>query len=343
MNLEDLVTRAAVTARRTVLKTVAALPAMSIAAALPGAAAQPAPARADDRPLGRGEAIGVKPIHSAEDYWAIRQTLARHARLFDDGKLAEAHALAPLPGGPENIILHADGAPLTQTLVTNPLVTPEGPGQAWVESYFAVFQATPTLPLQPVLAGYHHDRFLRQNGVWRIAVRRTEVRLRGDLSQHLKDPAGASSLPMSDRLLGEFEKGPTPEPLAASPLKPIDLFAIESVLADHTYFIDYGKPDEAARFLRPGREASNVIIYPDGTPRTSTLVTNFVITPAVTDKAAVESSYGIFQATPSLPLQAIMMGVYRDTFVRSGVSWRIAERRDMVRLTGDVSQHLKNP
>ena len=54
-------------------------------------------------------------------------------------------------------------------------------------NYVTVFQATPTLPLQPVAAGCYVDSFEQVDGEWRFADRLITGFLVGDVSQH-KDP-----------------------------------------------------------------------------------------------------------------------------------------------------------
>jgi hypothetical protein len=41
------------------------------------------------------------------------------------------------------------------------------------------------LPLQPILAGRYHDRFVRTEGVWRFSERRYLIDLVGDVSHHM--------------------------------------------------------------------------------------------------------------------------------------------------------------
>jgi hypothetical protein len=51
-----------------------------------------------------------------------------------------------------------------------------------------VVQATPSFPLQPVIAGTYEDKFEKVSGLWRFAERREEFKnfeLVGDLSSHL--------------------------------------------------------------------------------------------------------------------------------------------------------------
>ena len=54
------------------------------------------------------------------------------------------------------------------------------------QSYYCVVQATPALPLQPIIAGRYHDTFQVIDGQWWFATRTLFVDLMGDLSQHLK-------------------------------------------------------------------------------------------------------------------------------------------------------------
>jgi 3-phenylpropionate/cinnamic acid dioxygenase small subunit len=118
------------------------------------------------------------------------------ARLFADGTFARAGG-PPRRGAAEvlaalgTVRLH-DGRPQTQHVVTNLVVeVDEGAGTASARSRFTVFQATATLPLQPILAGRYHDRFERGPGGWRFRERVVHVDLVGELGEHLRDPGRA--------------------------------------------------------------------------------------------------------------------------------------------------------
>jgi 3-phenylpropionate/cinnamic acid dioxygenase small subunit len=82
-------------------------------------------------------------------------------------------------------ILLYDGIPRTKHVTTN-LIVDVGGDAATARSYFTVFQATPDLPLQPIVAGRYHDRFERAAGGWRFTDRLVLVDLAGDLSRHLR-------------------------------------------------------------------------------------------------------------------------------------------------------------
>jgi len=84
-----------------------------------------------------------------------------------------------------------------------------------------------------------------------------------------------------------------------------------------------------------------VILY-EGSPRTRHVITNLSIeVEEGADRAAGRAYYTVFQATPTLPLQAILVGRYEDRFVRTRGTWRFAERLVHVDLVGDLSQHVR--
>ena len=85
------------------------------------------------------------------------------------------------------VILHDDGTPRTKHVTTNLVIdVDEAAGRADARSYFTVFQATAKIPLQAIVAGRYHDRFVRTDGRWRFADRLVFMDLTGDLSDHLR-------------------------------------------------------------------------------------------------------------------------------------------------------------
>jgi 3-phenylpropionate/cinnamic acid dioxygenase small subunit len=87
----------------------------------------------------------------------------------------------------QKVILYSDGTPRTKHVTSNLIIEVEASvTSATARSYFTVLQATDTLPLQPIVAGRYHDRFVRESDVWRFADRLIFVDLIGDLSQHLR-------------------------------------------------------------------------------------------------------------------------------------------------------------
>lgn len=85
-------------------------------------------------------------------------------------------------------IRYPDGTPRTKHVITNPLVeVDEAAGTASCRSYYTVFQQVEDGPLQPVVCGRYHDRFVRAGGRWRFAERDyTLMDLVGDTSAHLR-------------------------------------------------------------------------------------------------------------------------------------------------------------
>jgi hypothetical protein len=93
-----------------------------------------------------------------------------------------------------------DGTPKTRHMISNPIIDVDSAAStATSRSRFTVYQATESLPLQPIIAGDYHDRFARVDGRWTFGERVMLPALYGDLSQHL--------------LLAEHRRpGPTGEP-----------------------------------------------------------------------------------------------------------------------------------
>ena len=136
----------------------------------------------------------------------IKNLIYRYAELIDDGDLA---AVAQLLGrarflGPDGTEqgsgadaiealyrsftrLYPDGTPLSHHVTTNVLVeVDEDAGIASARSYFTVLQATPDLPLQPIMAGRYIDSFARDAQGWYFSSRQMKPRLAGNLSAHLE-------------------------------------------------------------------------------------------------------------------------------------------------------------
>jgi 3-phenylpropionate/cinnamic acid dioxygenase small subunit len=98
---------------------------------------------------------------------------------------------------------------------------------------------------------------------------------------------------------------------------------------------------EGATSIRKLYEHTNHV-HDDGTLRTRHLTTNvFVDIDEAADFASARSAFVVFQATPTLPLQAIVAGRYHDTFARTGGQWRFDRRHILLEQVGDVREHLK--
>jgi hypothetical protein len=108
-------------------------------------------------------------------------------------------------------------------------------------------------------------------------------------------------------------------------------------LLEHAEWTVEGKPPG-------GSGISNIILYPDGTPRTKHTVSNTTLeVNSVQGTATAHSYVTIFQQTSELPLQPIYAGDYFDEFERVRGLWRFAKRDIRASLIGDMSAHLKNP
>lgn len=80
----------------------------------------------------------------------------------------------------------------------------------------------------------------------------------------------------------------------------------------------------------------------DGTPATKHVTTNLIVDESADGHhASARSVFTVLQATPTLPLQVILAGKYRDEFVLAQDGWRFADRLVSIDLVGDVSAHLQ--
>ncbi len=109
----------------------------------------------------------------------------------------------------------------------------------------------------------------------------------------------------------------------------------------------HGRIQAAPEIVFEGSEAVRAMydgatrLFEDSTPRTRHVTTNVAI--EVDDEASTassRSSYTVFQQTDELPLQAIIVGRYHDTFHRVDGRWCFDTREVFVDLTGDLSHHL---
>ncbi len=133
----------------------------------------------------------------------IEALVHEYARRIDDGDFAGIGELfaegsvcgpdgTPLATGAEAVEAlytattrrYEDGTPRSHHVTTN-LSVDIGLSTATARAYFTVFQATDGVPLQPIVAGRYTDTFARQAGGWRFDTRVMDLRLVGDVSQHL--------------------------------------------------------------------------------------------------------------------------------------------------------------
>jgi ketosteroid isomerase-like protein len=133
-----------------------------------------------------------------------------------------------------------------------------------------------------------------------------------------------------------------------------NLIAAYAELVDHGDFAGLGALLADATFTGSGPPVSGsgaieamfrdmLIVYADGTPRTSQVTTNIaVVVDEEAGTAVARSYFAVLQALPDLPLQSIASGRYHDRFERGSGQWRFAARRAKVELVGDVSRHLRD-
>jgi hypothetical protein len=80
---------------------------------------------------------------------------------------------------------------------------------------------------------------------------------------------------------------------------------------------------------------------PEGTARTKQIYSNLIVdVDDGADAATSMCNFVVYQATETLPLQAIVTGHFEDTFERVEGTWRFADRYIVVELVGNLSQRL---
>lgn len=76
------------------------------------------------------------------------------------------------------------GTPRTRHVTTNVVIEVNGE-TATARATFTVFQATETLPLQPIMVGRYNDQFGLIDGQWHFTERAMYVDMLGECSAHL--------------------------------------------------------------------------------------------------------------------------------------------------------------
>lgn len=117
-----------------------------------------------------------------------------------------------------------------------------------------------------------------------------------------------------------------------------DMFALGAIKSNKG---EVGKGLVGADAVRQAYDRNNKVM-PNGTAGTKHLVTNVSIDPHQSRDAPVLSTsvFSVYQATDRLPLQPIVMGRYEDQFILGAGRWRFAEKKIVVDLIGDLSDHL---
>ena len=143
----------------------------------------------------------------AVDYFLIQNLLNRYSDAVDRGDFDAVGAMfrdadVYFPGDAEPSVkagtgdlgpqLHKwtrvypeTGNPRTRHLCTNLIIDFDDATHARCQSYFVVFQAAESLPLQPIITGRYKHSYEKRGGRWRFTLVKFFVDQVGDLSQHL--------------------------------------------------------------------------------------------------------------------------------------------------------------
>lgn len=120
-----------------------------------------------------------------------------------------------------------------------------------------------------------------------------------------------------------------------------DLDGFVALYENGELYVEGAQPNKGAKEIFDN-VMSNVIIYPDGTPRTRHMNANVEISvDALAGTAKAQRYVTVLQQTETLPLQAIFSGHYHDEFVKENGSWRYSRTVIKNALVGDTSRHLR--
>ncbi len=143
-----------------------------------------------------------------DDRGAIENLMARYAEALDGARFDElgrifAGGSVHITGGPQDgseaagegpvadlyrsiVAVDGSGSPGTRHFLTNfDIEIDDAAGTATGRSYFAVTQATRTLPLQIVACGAYHDTYKRSDGTWAFERRHIVCDQVGELAEHM--------------------------------------------------------------------------------------------------------------------------------------------------------------
>jgi 3-phenylpropionate/cinnamic acid dioxygenase small subunit len=106
---------------------------------------------------------------------------------------------------------------------------------------------------------------------------------------------------------------------------------VKQTLARYTCFYDE-KGKRVDRLLQPGR------------PFTRHITSNLFFQELHEEKALVHSCFSVLQGLPGEEIKIVISGRYIDQFRCEAGDWFFSERREIIDLIGDLSQHLSvNP
>ncbi len=116
------------------------------------------------------------------------------AALFEHASWGSPNRTEPVRGAAairarnyDPVIIYADGTPRTKHVLSNVSIEHEpGATGATARTYFTVWQAVDGFPLQAILVGRYHDRFVKVGDGWRFEHREVLPDLVGDLGHHMR-------------------------------------------------------------------------------------------------------------------------------------------------------------
>ncbi len=121
-----------------------------------------------------------------------------------------------------------------------------------------------------------------------------------------------------------------------------DFVAVSELFRHSAYRVD-GGPSVHGFDEVYALKTQHDVTHDDGTLRTKHITTNTIIDVADDGRTATARSYfTVVQATPRLPLQAVIAGRYLDAFEKVDGAWRFTDRRIVSDLLGDLGQHLRD-
>ncbi|WP_331971975.1 nuclear transport factor 2 family protein [Ohtaekwangia sp.] len=113
--------------------------------------------------------------------------LFRHAKLklITSNELQDYKAMLALLQ--QAIVIYSNGTPRTKHVLSNPIIhIDEEKGTASSQSYYTVFQATESIPLQVIATGRYFDKFEYIEGHWRFSYRESQSDMLGNISGHIR-------------------------------------------------------------------------------------------------------------------------------------------------------------
>jgi hypothetical protein len=272
------------------------------------------------------------------------------------------------------VIYYPDGLSHAKHLITNFDIAFSPDGQAALSrSNYTVLQARPELPLQVICAGRYEDTVRRDDGRWKLAVRRECMDLKGNLNFHVRDPDHLEATPHVKGAEPDWPAAPVAPATGVREGRNFDRARateeIRRIILTYNELVDRGDFAGVGALLAGipiggaiGRKAARIpdselhamtapqveesyrsamLVDDSGLPHSKHLVTNLDVRFAA-DRRTAEARYyyTVLHGTKSSPLRPVISGRYEDLFRSDGDTWSLAARREYVDLVGDLSAYL---